>query len=143
MYPEFRPRRLRTTPAMRRLVAETSLEPRHLVLPMFVADGIGAPREISSMPGVFQHTFDSLRAAATAAVEGARVRLRPILTAGLVAALGFVPMAIATEAGAEVQRPLATVVIGGLITSTILTLLVLPAVYAWLERPPREPEVTA
>ena len=80
---------------------------------------------------------------ATAAVEGARVRLRPILTAGLVAALGFVPMAIATEAGAEVQRPLATVVIGGLITSTILTLLVLPAVYAWLERPPREPEVTA
>ncbi|MGW0020539.1 porphobilinogen synthase [Rhodococcus sp. NPDC003382] len=69
MYPEFRPRRLRTTPAMRRLVAETSLEPRHLVLPMFVADGIGAPREISSMPGVFQHTFDSLRAAATAAVE--------------------------------------------------------------------------
>lgn len=54
---------------MRRLVAETSLEPRHLVLPMFVADGIGAPREISSMPGVFQHTFDSLRAAATAAVE--------------------------------------------------------------------------
>ncbi|MBH0118612.1 porphobilinogen synthase [Rhodococcus sp. HM1] len=69
MYPEFRPRRLRTTPAMRRLVAETSLEPRHLVLPMFVADGIGAPREISSMPGVFQHTFDSLRAAATTAVE--------------------------------------------------------------------------
>jgi len=69
VYPEFRPRRLRTTPAMRRLVAETSLEPRHLVLPMFVADGIGAPREISSMPGVFQHTFDSLRAAATAAVE--------------------------------------------------------------------------
>ncbi|WP_068156096.1 porphobilinogen synthase [Rhodococcus phenolicus] len=69
MYPEFRPRRLRTTPAMRRLVAETSLEPRHLVLPMFVADGIDAPREISSMPGVFQHTQDSLRAAATAAVE--------------------------------------------------------------------------
>jgi len=69
VYPEFRPRRLRTTPAMRRLVAETSLEPRHLVLPMFVADGIGAPREISSMPGVFQHTFDSLRAAATTAVE--------------------------------------------------------------------------
>ncbi|MGH7528703.1 MAG: efflux RND transporter permease subunit [Gemmatimonadales bacterium] len=71
----------------------------------------------------------------TAAVEGARVRLRPILTAGLVAALGFVPMALATEAGAEVQRPLATVVIGGLITSTVLTLLVLPTVYAWLERP--------
>ena len=68
-----------------------------------------------------------------AALDGARIRLRPILTAGLVAALGFVPMALATEAGAEVQRPLATVVIGGLITSTILTLLVLPAIYAWLE----------
>jgi cobalt-zinc-cadmium resistance protein CzcA len=80
----------------------------------------------------------------TAAMDGARVRLRPILTAGLVAALGFVPMAVATEAGAEVQRPLATVVIGGLITSTILTLLVLPTVYAWLERPRRrEPEATA
>jgi cobalt-zinc-cadmium resistance protein CzcA len=49
----------------------------------------------------------------------------------LVAALGFVPMALATSAGAEVQRPLATVVIGGLVTSTLLTLLVLPAVYAW------------
>jgi cobalt-zinc-cadmium resistance protein CzcA len=80
----------------------------------------------------------------TAALDGARVRLRPILTAGLVAALGFVPMAVATAAGAEVQRPLATVVIGGLITSTVLTLLVLPAVYAWLERPRRqEPEAAA
>jgi porphobilinogen synthase len=54
---------------MRRLVAETSLEPRHLVLPMFVADGIAEPREISSMPGVVQHTADSLRKAAVAAVE--------------------------------------------------------------------------
>jgi cobalt-zinc-cadmium resistance protein CzcA len=80
----------------------------------------------------------------TAALDGARVRLRPILTAGLVAALGFVPMAVAKAAGAEVQRPLATVVIGGLITSTVLTLLVLPAVYAWLERPRRgEPEAAA
>jgi cobalt-zinc-cadmium resistance protein CzcA len=52
----------------------------------------------------------------------------------LVASLGFVPMAIATSAGAEVQRPLATVVIGGLITSTMLTLLVLPSAYAWLAR---------
>lgn len=69
MYPDVRPRRLRTTPAMRRLVAETSLEPRHLVLPMFVADGLDAPREIPSMPGVYQHTPDSLPAAATAAVE--------------------------------------------------------------------------
>ncbi|MFD0000364.1 porphobilinogen synthase [Nocardia sp. NPDC127526] len=63
-----RPRRLRRTPAMRRLVAETSLEPRHLVLPMFVADGLDEPREISSMPGVFQHSMDSLRKAAVEAV---------------------------------------------------------------------------
>jgi porphobilinogen synthase len=64
-----RPRRLRSTPAMRRLVAETSLEPRHLVLPMFVADGIDEARPISSMPGVVQHTRDSLRRAAAAAVD--------------------------------------------------------------------------
>jgi len=63
-----RPRRLRSTPALRRLVAETSLEPRHLVLPMFVADGIAEPRPIPSMPGVVQHTRDSLRAAAADAV---------------------------------------------------------------------------
>ncbi|MGA6209386.1 porphobilinogen synthase [Nocardia testacea] len=63
-----RPRRLRRTPALRRLVAETSLEPRHLVLPMFVADGLSEPREIGSMPGVFQHSLDSLRKAAAEAV---------------------------------------------------------------------------
>ena len=51
----------------------------------------------------------------------------------LVASVGFIPMALSTSAGAEVQRPLATVVIGGLISSTLLTLLVLPTVYAWLE----------
>jgi cobalt-zinc-cadmium resistance protein CzcA len=62
----------------------------------------------------------------TAAREGALVRLRPVLMTALVASLGFVPMALATSAGAEVQRPLATVVIGGLVTSTLLTLLVLP-----------------
>jgi porphobilinogen synthase len=67
-YPRHRPRRLRTTPAMRRLVAQTSLEPRHLVLPMFVADGIDEPRPIASMPGVVQHTRDSLRRAAADAV---------------------------------------------------------------------------
>jgi porphobilinogen synthase len=64
-----RPRRLRSTPAMRRLVAETSLEPRQLVLPMFVADGIDEPRPIASMPGVHQHTRESLRRAAAEAVE--------------------------------------------------------------------------
>ena len=56
-------------------------------------------------------------------------RLRPVMMTALVASFGFVPMAIATGAGAEVQKPLATVVIGGLITATILTLLVLPAIY--------------
>lgn len=61
--------------------------------------------------------------------HGASTRLRPVLMTALVASLGFVPMAIATGAGAEVQRPLATVVIGGIISSTILTLLVLPALY--------------
>ena len=69
VFPRHRPRRLRATPAMRRLVTETSLEPRHLVLPMFVADGISEPRPISSMPGVYQHTRDSLRRAAAEAVE--------------------------------------------------------------------------
>jgi cobalt-zinc-cadmium resistance protein CzcA len=64
--------------------------------------------------------------------HGAFTRLRPVLMTASVAAFGFVPMALATSAGAEVQRPLATVVIGGLVTSTLLTLLVLPAVYIWL-----------
>lgn len=67
-FPRHRPRRLRATPALRRLVAETTLEPRQLVLPMFVADGIDEPREIASMPGVVQHTRDSLRRAAAEAV---------------------------------------------------------------------------
>jgi len=61
-------------------------------------------------------------------VEGTMERVRPVLMTALVASLGFVPMAIATGTGAEVQRPLATVVIGGLITSTALTLFVLPAI---------------
>ena len=66
--------------------------------------------------------------------EGAMKRLRPVLMTALVASLGFVPMAVATGAGAEVQRPLATVVIGGIISSTILTLVVLPALYALFHR---------
>jgi cobalt-zinc-cadmium resistance protein CzcA len=66
--------------------------------------------------------------------EGAATRLRPVLMTALVASLGFIPMAIATSAGAEVQRPLATVVIGGLVTSTLLTLLILPMLYRWFER---------
>ena len=70
-----------------------------------------------------------------AAREGAIVRLRPVLMTAMVASFGFVPMALASSAGAEVQRPLATVVIGGLVTSTLLTLLVLPAVYQWFAMP--------
>jgi cobalt-zinc-cadmium resistance protein CzcA len=65
--------------------------------------------------------------------QGAEIRLRPVLMTALVASLGFIPMAVSQGAGAEVQRPLATVVIGGLITSTMLTLLVLPSLYQWLE----------
>ena len=78
--------------------------------------------------------------------DGALTRLRPVLMTALVASLGFVPMAIATGAGAEVQRPLATVVIGGIVSSTILTLLVLPALYVLFRRETRmagiEPEPT-
>ena len=66
--------------------------------------------------------------------EGALARLRPVLMTALVAALGFVPMALATGAGAEVQKPLATVVIGGLISATLLTLFVLPALYVRFHR---------
>jgi heavy metal efflux system protein len=65
--------------------------------------------------------------------EGADLRLRPVLMTALVASMGFIPMAVATSAGAEVQRPLATVVIGGLVTSTLLTLLILPLLYRWIE----------
>ncbi len=65
--------------------------------------------------------------------QGAERRMRPVLMTALVASLGFVPMALSTSAGAEVQSPLATVVIGGLVTSTLLTLLVLPSLYRWLE----------
>jgi cobalt-zinc-cadmium resistance protein CzcA len=68
-----------------------------------------------------------------AALHGAEIRLRPVLMTALVASLGFMPMALSTSVGAEVQRPLATVVIGGLITSTLLTLVVLPSLYAWVE----------
>ena len=70
-----------------------------------------------------------------AAREGAMTRVRPVLMTALVAMLGFIPMAISTDSGAEVQRPLATVVIGGLLTSTLLTLLVLPAIYRWFDPP--------
>ena len=76
-----------------------------------------------------------------AVVQGAETRLRPVLMTALVASLGFIPMALSTSAGAEVQRPLATVVIGGIITSTILTLFVLPTFYMWFEKQKEEPEL--
>jgi heavy metal efflux system protein len=75
-----------------------------------------------------------------AVLRAARERSRPVLMTALVAALGFVPMMLATGVGAEVQRPLATVVVGGLVTSTLLTLFILPSLYPWLtRRGPPEP----
>jgi cobalt-zinc-cadmium resistance protein CzcA len=69
-----------------------------------------------------------------AILHGAETRLRPVLMTALVASLGFVPMALAHGTGAEVQRPLATVVIGGIVSSTLLTLVVLPALYRLVHR---------
>lgn len=71
---------------------------------------------------------------AQAVREGALQRLRPVLMTALVAALGFVPMALNTGIGSEVQRPLATVVIGGIVSATLLTLVVLPVLYVLFER---------
>jgi cobalt-zinc-cadmium resistance protein CzcA len=67
-------------------------------------------------------------------ITGTKVRLRPVIMTALVASLGFLPMALSNSGGAEVQRPLATVVIGGLITATLLTLVVLPILYSWIEK---------
>lgn len=77
------------------------------------------------------HIRSSGAALSVAVVRGASERLRPVLMAALVAGLGFLPMAVVTSAGAEVQRPLATVVIGGLVTSTPMTMLLLPVLYSW------------
>ncbi len=76
---------------------------------------------------------------AAAAIDGTVGRLRAVLTTALVAILGFIPMALAIGPGAEVQKPLATVVVGGLLTSTVLTLLVLPSFYVWLARRKEKP----
>jgi cobalt-zinc-cadmium resistance protein CzcA len=81
-----------------------------------------------------RQTMDTGIAVRDAVLAGARRRLRPVLMTACVASLGFVPMAIATSTGAEVQRPLATVVIGGLFSSTILTLFLLPMIYEWTSR---------
>ncbi|MCX7320736.1 MAG: CusA/CzcA family heavy metal efflux RND transporter, partial [Hyphomicrobiales bacterium] len=110
-------------------------------IPLSISAGIGfiALSGVAVLNGLVIITFiERLRLEgkniADAVREGALTRLRPVLMTALVASLGFVPMAIATGAGAEVQRPLATVVIGGIISSTILTLLVLPALYILFRR---------
>ncbi|MBC7368383.1 MAG: efflux RND transporter permease subunit [Undibacterium sp.] len=82
----------------------------------------------------FNQLREEGRALRDAVIEGALTRLRPVLMTAAVASLGFVPMALATGAGAEVQRPLATVVIGGIVSSTLLTLVVLPVLYATFEK---------
>jgi cobalt-zinc-cadmium resistance protein CzcA len=110
-------------------------------IPLSISAGIGfiALSGVAVLNGLVIITFiEKLRkegrALVDAVTEGALTRLRPVLMTALVASLGFVPMAIATGAGAEVLRPLATVVIGGVISSTILTLLVLPALYVLFRR---------
>ncbi|RXK55129.1 efflux RND transporter permease subunit [Oleiharenicola lentus] len=109
-------------------------------LPFTISAGVGfiALSGIAVLNGIMLVSFinqlrtqgHTVRAAVT---EGTLTRLRPKLMTALVASLGFVPMALSTGPGAEVQRPLATVVIGGVITSTFLTLVVLPVLYDWLE----------
>jgi cobalt-zinc-cadmium resistance protein CzcA len=108
-------------------------------MPFSISAGVGtiALLGVAVLNGlVLVSTMERLRANGldprTAATQAAEIRLRPVLTTALVASLGFLPMALATGAGAEVQRPIATVVMGGLLTSTLLTLLVLPALYARL-----------
>jgi len=105
-------------------------------MPFSISAGVGfiALFGVAVLNGVvmvsyINHLREEGRSVADAVREGAEIRLRPVLMTALVASLGFIPMAIATSAGAEVQRPLATVVIGGLITSTLLTLLILPMLY--------------
>ena len=93
---------------------------------------------VAVLNGVVMVTyFNQLRAAGRtvlqAVEEGAVRRLRPVLLTALIASFGLVPMLVATGPGSELQRPLAVVVIGGLITSTLLTLVLLPTLYAWLE----------
>lgn len=78
-----------------------------------------------------EHLREAGNTPRAAAEEAAMIRLRPVLMTALVASLGFLPMALSTSSGAELQRPLASVVIGGLITSTLLTTLVLPTIYPW------------
>ncbi|MEC9255075.1 MAG: efflux RND transporter permease subunit, partial [Pseudomonadota bacterium] len=103
------------------------------------AVGFIALSGISVLNGLVMLTFirqlrDQGVALRDAVIQGATMRLRPVLMTALVAGLGFVPMALNTGIGAEVQRPLATVVIGGIISATTLTLFVVPVLYFWLHR---------
>ncbi len=114
-------------------------------LPFSISAGIGfiALSGVAVLNGVVMVSYinylrEEGKPTADAVTEGALTRLRPVLMTALVASLGFVPMAIATGTGAEVQRPLATVVIGGLISSTLLTLVVLPTLYNIFEREPKK-----
>jgi cobalt-zinc-cadmium resistance protein CzcA len=118
-------------------------------IPLSISAAIGfiALSGVAVLNGLVIITFiERLRREGHALIDavriGAMTRLRPVLMTALVASLGFVPMAIATGAGAEVQQPLATVVIGGVISSTILTLLVLPALYVLFRRETR-PDIGA
>ncbi|MDQ0706247.1 cobalt-zinc-cadmium resistance protein CzcA [Pseudomonas sp. W3I7] len=110
-------------------------------IPLSISAGVGfiALSGVAVLNGLVMIAFirnlrEEGRPLALAVNEGALTRLRPVLMTALVASLGFIPMALATGTGAEVQRPLATVVIGGIISSTLLTLLVLPALYQWAHR---------
>ena len=110
-------------------------------MPFSISAAVGfiALSGVAVLNGVVMITyFNQLREQGSdvrsAVVEGSLARLRPVLMTAAVAAFGFVPMALSTSAGAEVQRPLATVVIGGIISSTFLTLLLLPLLYDWVER---------
>lgn len=110
-------------------------------MPFTISAGVGfiALSGIAVLNGIMLISFINQlrrqgRSVRDAVIEGTLTRLRPKLMTALVASFGFVPMAIATGAGAEVQRPLATVVIGGIITSTFLTLVLLPVLYEWIER---------
>ncbi|QXW44739.1 CusA/CzcA family heavy metal efflux RND transporter [Pseudomonas amygdali] len=117
-------------------------------IPLSISAGVGfiALSGVAVLNGLVMIAFirslrEEGRSLHDAITEGALTRLRPVLMTALVASLGFIPMALATGTGAEVQRPLATVVIGGILSSTALTLLVLPALYQWAHR--REDEVEA
>ena len=110
-------------------------------MPFTISAGVGfiALSGVAVLNGlILISCFNTLReqgrAVHDAVKEGALTRLRPVLMTALVASLGFVPMAISHGAGAEVQRPLATVVIGGIVSSTFLTLVLLPVLYEWMER---------